>query len=57
MGLAECALGKVEVRVQYSFIFRQLPCVNLQHVLGVLSYPSWYVGGDFDAVTPLVLYT
>jgi hypothetical protein len=28
---AERALGKVEVLVQYDFIFRQCPCVTLQH--------------------------
>jgi hypothetical protein len=32
MGLTECAPGMVEVRVQYDFIFCQLPCVTLQHV-------------------------
>jgi hypothetical protein len=32
MGPAEHAYGKVEVRVQYDFIFYQCPCVALQHV-------------------------
>jgi hypothetical protein len=60
MGPAERAPGKVEARVQYDFIFRQLPRVTLQHApfsmlkhaLGVSSCLFWYVGGDFDVVTP-----
>jgi hypothetical protein len=28
-----------------------------KHALGALFCPFWYVGGDFVAVTPLVLYT
>jgi hypothetical protein len=32
MGPIERAPGMVEVRVQYDFIFCQLPCVTLQHV-------------------------
>jgi hypothetical protein len=58
MGPTERALGKVEVRVQYGFIFLELPCVSMcEHALCVSSCPFWYVGGGFDAVTPLVQYT
>jgi hypothetical protein len=32
MDSTERASGKVEVRVQYGFIFCQLPCVSFQHV-------------------------
>jgi hypothetical protein len=58
MGPTKRALDKVEVLVQYDFIFCQLSRISMcEHALRVLSYPSWYVGEDFDAVTPLVLYT
>jgi hypothetical protein len=29
------------------------PSSMYEHALGVSSYPFWYVGGDFVAVTPL----
>jgi hypothetical protein len=56
MGPTERAHGKVEVRVQYNFIFRQCPCFTLHHAPGDVSCPLWYVGhycGDFVVVAPL----
>ena len=55
MGPAERAPGKVEARVQYDFIFHQLPLSPfsmLEHTLDMSSCSFWYMGGDFDAVTP-----
>jgi hypothetical protein len=55
IGHAEHALGKVEVRVQYNFIFCQCPYVTLQHVRAhVLSFPVQ--GWRLCCRDPLVLY-
>jgi hypothetical protein len=55
MGPAKRAPGKIEARVQYDFIFHQLPLSPfsmLEHTLDMSSCSFWYMGGDFDAVTP-----